>query len=126
MVLDELSKERLINTPRGDNISQSASSTAVDGTTAVNEINITSGKVGYVYGLNFRDLANIKKVMLRVDGTVKATFYKPPASATEWTVDRCRVFDPPLRAVTDIDLIAQGTTTVSNFDSWLFAYEDDY
>ena len=126
MVNEELNHERLINSPRGDNVSQSNTTSAIDGTTTINQVTITSGKMGYVYGLNYRDLANIKKVMVNCDGTVKATFYRPPAAITEWSFDACRIFDPPLRANSYAALTAQGTTTVANMDSWLFVYEDDY
>lgn len=129
MAKEALEMENLTNYPHGKDVSVHARFASLGTTTVINSISVTTDKVVYVRGINFVDRANLVNgyVELNIDrGTANAQtigFYMPPGPITKF--DEIDCFRPPHKALNSVELLARGSTTITNMVSMISAFEAD-
>ena len=121
--------ERLLDTPRGKNVSKMVETTVTTNFGVVNSITPTTDKVLRIRGFNFIPRAKVTKVELMIDGTTtgkytqRFRFEYPPHSAMEMM--NPITFDPPLRASVGVYVKAKASATQDKFKSVINAFETD-
>ena len=127
---EDMELKKLMNEPRGTDVSIRARKGTVIGTTTVAaKITVTANKVVYVRGINYIDHATLEdhRVRLSIDrGTTDGTevnkiFKTPPGPATKF--DEIDCFKPPLKAYEKVEILVAGTTTFNVFKSFICAFE---
>ena len=126
---DDFDHKLRLETPRGKDVSQQGSTLTVASTaTAVNTITNTADKIVRVTGFNYIDRTNISTISLVIDrgGDTERTisFNRPPHAPTEF--GRVRTFDPPLVALTKVEvMVTDDGTPIAAMESLINAFETD-
>lgn len=127
---EDMELKKLMNEPRGTDVSVRVRKGTVGPTTTVcTLITVTANKVVHVRGINYIDSAQLHRDRVRLsidrgtsDGTaVNKDFQTPPGPLTKF--DEIDCFNPPLKAYEKVEIMIKGTTTFYHFKSFISAFE---